>query len=244
MTAMTAEERACALSLGWMEQGTAAFIAASDRIDDDSLGEDTALTGWTRRHLMAHVAANAEALGRLVRWASTGEECRMYSSPQQRNDDIENGSRLPATDLRQWVRSSARKLSDDLSGLSAAQWGHCVVTAQGRTVTARALPWMRSREVMVHAVDLGSGTTFADLPAAFLEALVADVAVKRSASANGPSLTVRATDTGESWDINGTGERLTAAGSLTAVASWLTGRAVAGINTTDGTAVPVLPAWL
>ena len=68
---------------------------------------------------------------------------------------------------------------------------------------------MRSREVMVHAVDLGSGTAFADLPAGFLGALVADVAVKRSATANGPSLTVEATDTGESWDINGTGERLT-----------------------------------
>ena len=79
---------------------------------------------------------------------------------------------------------------------------------------------------------------------AFLGALVADVAVKRSATANGPSLTVEATDTGESWDINGTGERLTVAGPLAAVAGWLTGRAVAGIKTTDGTAVPVLPAWL
>lgn len=244
MTAMTAEERACALSLRWMEQGTAGFIAALDRIDDDGLGDSTALTGWTRRHVIAHVAANAEALGRLVRWARTGEECRMYSSPEQRNGDIENGSRLPATDLRQWVRSSAQKLSDDLSELSDAQWGHCVVTAQGRTVTARAVPWMRSREVMVHAVDLGSGTAFADLPAGFLGALVADVAVKRSATANGPSLTVEATDTGESWDINGTGERLAVGGPLAAVASWLTGRAVAGIKTTDGTAVPVLPAWL
>jgi maleylpyruvate isomerase len=244
MTAMTAEERACALSRRWMEQGTAGFIAALDRIDDDSLGDSTALTGWTRRHVIAHVAANAEALGRLVRWARTGEECRMYSSPEQRNDDIENGSRLPAADLRQWVRSSAQKLSDDLSELSAAQWDHCVVTAQGRTVTTRAVPWMRSREVMVHAVDLGSGTAFADLPAGFLGALVADVAVKRSATANGPSLTVEATDTGESWDINGTGERLAVAGPLAAVAGWLTGRAVAGIKTTDGTAVPVLPAWL
>ncbi|MGD0374965.1 MAG: maleylpyruvate isomerase family mycothiol-dependent enzyme [Streptosporangiaceae bacterium] len=244
MTAVTSEERAFALSRRWMERGTAEFIAASARIDDDGLGEHTALTGWTRRHVIAHVAANAEALGRLARWARTGEEHRMYSSPEQRNDDIENGSRLPATELRQWLDSSAQQLAGDLSELSDAQWSHRVVTAQGRTVPARVLPWLRSREVMVHAVDLGSGTTFADLPAAFLTALVGDVVVKRSASANGPSVTVQATDTGGSWDINGTGERLTVRGSLADVAGWLTGRPGGGIKTTDGTPIPLLPAWL
>ena len=44
---------------------------------------------------------------------------------------------------------------------------------------AAETPWMRSREVMVHAVDLATGLTFADLPEDFLAALRADITVKR-----------------------------------------------------------------
>ncbi len=41
---------------------------------------------------------------------------------------------------------------------------------------------MRAREVMVHAVDLGTGAAFADLPAEFLAALCDDVIAKRGAA--------------------------------------------------------------
>ena len=59
------------------------------------------------------------------------------------------------------------------------QWSAEVVTAQGRTVTADEIPWLRAREVCVHAVDLDLRVTFADLPDGFLEALCADVIAKR-----------------------------------------------------------------
>ena len=50
----------------------------------------TALPGWTRKHLVAHLAGNAEALLRLLHWAGTGERTPMYTSPEQRNADIES----------------------------------------------------------------------------------------------------------------------------------------------------------
>jgi maleylpyruvate isomerase len=120
----------------------------------------------------------------------------MYASPAQRSEEIERGSRLEPGELRVLTHESATALADDLAGLTAAQLDNTVITAQGRSIAASQIPWLRCREVGVHAVDLDAGVTFADLPDEFLAALVHDVIVKR-----------------------------TAAGELPAIAAWLTGRA-------------------
>jgi uncharacterized protein (TIGR03083 family) len=127
----------------------------------------------------------------------------MYASPAERADGIERGSRLPAGDLMAWLRRSAGALADAMTGLSGEQWQACVQTAQGRTVPANEVPWMRSREVYVHAVDLATGLSFADLPPGFLAALCDDVAGKRG-TAPGPALVLEAADTGGRWALPAT----------------------------------------
>jgi Mycothiol maleylpyruvate isomerase N-terminal domain len=86
------------------------------------------------------------------------------SGPEQRAAEIEAGSRLPATEFRSSVRASAAHLTADLQARADEMWAHDVVTAQGRAVPATGIPMMRTREVAVHAVDLGSGVDFEDLP--------------------------------------------------------------------------------
>ncbi|MET9262039.1 maleylpyruvate isomerase family mycothiol-dependent enzyme [Amycolatopsis sp. NPDC004079] len=162
----------------WVAFGTELFLTHATE-----LSEPSALPGWTRKHLAAHVAANADALGNLVHWARTGERTPMYTSPEQRNADIEAGSQRPEAQLTAWLRDSARSLESAMAALTAEQWQAEVVTAQGRTVPATEIPWLRAREVCVHAVDLGTGLTFADLPEAFLSALVAEIQAKRGLDA-------------------------------------------------------------
>ena len=70
-----------------------------------------------------------------------------------------------------------------MATLTEDQWSAEVVTAQGRTVLADQTPWMRAREVMVHAVDLDAGITFVDLPPEFLAALRDDILAKRGPDA-------------------------------------------------------------
>ena len=77
----------------WMQQGTKLFDAVLSGLDDDELTGPTALAGWTGRHLVAHVAANADALSNLVHWAASGQETPMYASMAQRDADIEAGAR-------------------------------------------------------------------------------------------------------------------------------------------------------
>jgi maleylpyruvate isomerase len=189
--------------LRWVAQGNAHLFAAMAMLPDHRLEQPTALPGWTGRHLLAHVAANAEALGNLVTWARTGVETPMYSSPAQRDADIEAGSRRPLTELRAWVTDSAAALDTALAALSDEEWRREVRTAQGRTVAATEIVWLRAREVMIHAVDLGAGVRFDDLSAGFLAALVDDIVAKRSASGDGPALVLTATDHFGRWSIAG-----------------------------------------
>src|ERR1700761_6866760 len=182
----------------WMQDGHRKLLADVGALSDQALTAPTALPGWTRRYLLSHVAANADALRNLVHWARTGEERRMYVSNSQRDADI------------------------------AARPGHAweakVITAQGLTRSASEIPWMRNREVYIHAIDLGAGTTWTALPAQSLAALPDDVPARRSAKGGGPALAVAATDTGHTWEVAGTGAPGPVSAPLADLAAYLTRR--------------------
>ncbi|WP_370416593.1 maleylpyruvate isomerase family mycothiol-dependent enzyme [Streptomyces fradiae] len=226
----------------WAVIGAELTFEAVAGLDDAGYAAPSALPGWTRAHVAAHVAANAEALSNLVHWAATGEPTPMYASPEERAAGIERGRALPAARLTAWLRRSADALEASMDELTDGQWRHEVVTAQGRTVPATELPWMRSREVCVHAVDLATGVTFADLPGDFLVALCDDVAAKRAA-APGPAVTLRAGAIGAGWELPGEGEPVLVTGELHDITAYLTGRA-AGPRAADGSPAPALGAWL
>ncbi|MEU9244315.1 maleylpyruvate isomerase N-terminal domain-containing protein [Streptomyces sp. NPDC048385] len=197
---MTTATRTLTDARAWAGTGTELLLDAVAGLDEAGFSAPSVLPGWTRKHLVAHVAANADALGNLVHWAATGEETPMYASAEERAAGIDKGPALSADELRSWLTASAHRLAAGLGRLTDEQWWHRVVTAQGRTVPATELPWMRAREVCVHAVDLGTGVvTFADLPRGFLAALVDEIRAKRG--------------------LTGLPE-----GPLPAVAAWLAGR--------------------
>ncbi|MDA0637886.1 maleylpyruvate isomerase family mycothiol-dependent enzyme [Nonomuraea sp. MCN248] len=226
----------------WSAAGTELFLGTVAGWDEERYLAPCGLPGWTRKHLVAHVAANADALGNLVRWAATGERTPMYASKEQRDADIEAGATRPAGELSAWLRESAARLAAGAAALNAQQWNADVVTAQGRTVPATEIVWLRAREVCVHAVDLAAGVSFADLPTGFLTALADDVAGKRGA-APGPAVVLTATDTGDRWELPGDGAPNAASGPLAEVAAYLAGRPH-HLTATDGSPAPTLPAWL
>ncbi|WP_330237541.1 maleylpyruvate isomerase family mycothiol-dependent enzyme [Streptomyces sp. NBC_00525] len=211
---MSATTRTLAEARAWARTGTELMLDAVAGLDEAAFAAPGLLPDWTRKHIVAHTAANADALGNLVHWAATGEETPMYASAEERAAGIAKGAGLTGDELRSWLAASAQRLAAGLDGLTEEQWRREVVTAQGRTVAATELPWMRAREVCVHAVDLGTGVvTFADLPKGFLAALVDEVRARR-APVELP------------------------AGPLPEVAAWLTGRPHAL------TGAPELGPWL
>ena len=230
-------------SLGWADQGAKLVHEGLVGLDEAAFGEASELPGWSRRHLTAHLAANSDAVGNLVHWAATGEPTPMYASPEQRTADIEAGSTRTGDELRTWFDASAARLSEAMTALTPEQWSTEVVTAQGRTVPASETPWMRAREVMVHSVDLGLGTTFADLPSDFLEALADDIVAKRSSTAGTPALVLRPTDAHRRWQVAGSGAPVTVLAPLAELVAYLAGRP-ASVALTTGEPTPKLTAWL
>ncbi|MBQ0826521.1 maleylpyruvate isomerase family mycothiol-dependent enzyme [Streptomyces tagetis] len=227
----------------WTALGTGLVLRAAGGLDDTAYAGPSTLPGWSRAHVAAHVAANAEALSRLVHWAATGEPTPMYASPEERAAGIARGRALPADGLTAWLRESAGALEAGMDALGEEQWRTPVVTAQGRTVPATEVPWMRAREVCVHAVDLASGVSFADLPDDFLAALCDDVVAKRSAAPGGPAVALGLPSGGAGWELPGDGEAALVTAELPALAAYLTGRD-AGPPAADGTPAPALGPWL
>ncbi|MEV5529489.1 maleylpyruvate isomerase family mycothiol-dependent enzyme [Streptomyces prunicolor] len=230
----------------WMREGTELLVHATTRLDEAAYDAPSHLPGWSRKHVVAHVAANADALANLVHWAATGTPTPMYASPEERATGIREGARQPGTRLTEWLRLSSDALEKAMDELDDTQWASRVLTAQGRTVAATEIPWLRSREVWVHAVDLGGGIDFTALPTDFLTALCDDIVIKRS-NAPGPEVVLQPADTPARWYLPGPpdddGAAVTVTGPLTEIAAYLAGRHH-GATTAEGAAVPALPAWL
>jgi len=226
----------------WTNEGTKRVGGVVTGLDEALVAGPSTLPGWSRKHLLAHLAANAEALSNLVRWAATGVETPMYASPQARAAGIASGATMSAEALGAWFTTSAGELEQAMDGLTPADWHHTVVTGQGRSVTAAEIPWLRAREVCVHAVDLDSGVAFTDLPADFLVALCDDIVAKRSAS-EGPAVDLRPGDVDASWVLPGSAPAVAVIGQLAEVAAYLSGRPHQ-LTTTAGAPAPALSSWL
>jgi maleylpyruvate isomerase len=230
--------------LAWMDEGYAYLAERLDLLDDERLGEPSGLAGWTRRHVIAHVGLNARALGRLVRWAATGERIPMYADGGARAAEIEQGAALPGPELRALVHTEQSRLRAALHRLDEAGWDAIVVTGQGRQVPAREVPWLRTREVWVHAVDLRAGADFPDFPADLLDALITDVAATWRRRGQPPALVVAPTDRAREWRVDVPGAPVLVRGRADDLARWLTGRGVRDVHTSDGTPLPDLGHWL
>jgi len=223
-------------------RGTAYFAQRLAEMSDDALGGDTLLPGWSRRQLLAHVGYNAAALCRLLDWAATGVETPMYASVEQRNHEIDEGATLSAAALRNLLEHTVARLDEKWRHLPPAAWSAQVRTAQGRSVPASETVWMRTREVWIHAVDLGNGGRFGDFPDVVLHALLADIVGKWRTKGLGAGLTLEV----ESRDIllvqKDSTPTARVGGPLTSVVRWAAGRGAVGISVNGDLQGP--PPWL
>src|SRR6202163_1903330 len=222
-------------------RGTAYFARSLAELTDDDLDGDSLLTGWTRKHVIAHVAYNAAALCRLMGWAAAGVETPMYESPEQRSQEIKQGATLSAAALRNLFDHTVARLDEKWRHLPPTAWDTDVRTAQGRTVPAAETAWMRTREVWIHAVDLDDGARFGDFPDIVLASLLADIVGMWRTKALGADLALHIDGRaplaiGEGCDAR------EVRGPLAAVVRWAAGRDATGL-TANGE-LRQSPPWL
>ncbi|GAA1975834.1 maleylpyruvate isomerase family mycothiol-dependent enzyme [Terrabacter lapilli] len=224
---------------------TPALVAAeTDRLVATALGlrdPDAAAPslceGWTRGHVLAHVARNADALARVCDVALTGVPGTMYDDVASRDADIERDADRPLEEHVADLRESAQRLADRLAQLGPEHSDVRVErTPGGFPVAVGLVPFMRLREVVFHHVDLDAGYTFASAPSEVVSLFLRD-GVNRLAHADAPpSLRIRTVE-GDEHTV-GDGATLVT-GSGADVLLWL------ARGTTDGVVfdgpVPTLP---
>jgi maleylpyruvate isomerase len=231
-------------TLPLMGAGTEFLGQAVDALHDDALREPSALPGWTRAHVIAHLARNAEALTRLATWARTGVETPMYPDREARDAAIEASAQAPAQTLRGELTSTARDLDAALAALDATTWQSTVRSAQGRPLPATEVPWMRIREVWLHAVDLDAGAEPADLPHDVVDGLLDDAAASMSAGEGCPSAVLAPDDREQRWQLGEPGSPVEVTGPASAVMGWLIGRTDGADLAVTGGPLPTPPPWI
>ncbi|MGA1838121.1 maleylpyruvate isomerase family mycothiol-dependent enzyme [Herbiconiux sp. 11R-BC] len=242
---------AIAAALLLARRGQAYYSRKLNELSDADFDGPSLLSGWDRRHLIAHVGLNARAITRLVEWAHTGAETPMYASPAQRNEEIEFSATLPTQALRNLSDHAAIHLTVEWRDLPEQAWSNEVRTGQGRIVPVSETVWMRTREVWIHAVDLGNGGRFEDFPAELLDALLTDIlgAWDRRREAEGlPRYLLEAVDrpvptVNTIPDATAAREAIVVRGTAAALARWATGRGTDGVLSSDGEPAAA-PRWL
>lgn len=201
---------------------TTRYLGALTELTDDQMRAPSLLPGWTRGHVVTHVARNADALRNLVHWAETGVETPMYPSPEQRDADIEAGAGRSADELRLDASASAGRFLQAVNELDVAHQDVRVSrTPGGQTFRVRWVGTLRWIEVAVHHADLDVGYTHRDWPPGFAELMLKRVQNDR---AEGPAMVLRSTDAEGLWKygVEGQGPEIT--GTVRDLAWWVLGR--------------------
>ena len=235
--------------LGAVRTSTAALVTAlqDGSWSDADVRAPSLLPGWSRGHVLTHIARNADGIAVTLEGALRGADVPRYPHGMAgRNADIEAGSGRSPGALIEDVRTSAARLDAVFARVLAA--GPPVLTRTADKNTP--LQWLgaRWREVEIHHADLGRGYGPQDWPAAFVAHELPATAESLAERAGvGPlRLVVTTADSlnpdlvGRAWST-ADGDGLEVAGPDWAVLAWLVGRqstAAAWL-----TAVPDLPPW-
>jgi maleylpyruvate isomerase len=141
--------------------GTARVIAEPD------LRQPSLLPGWTRAHVLAHLARNSDAMRALLVGAGSGQDRPAYASSKARDADIERDAAQGAKDLVADVADSAMALRTVARQLPDQAWAYPVRVLDSAPFPAGQLLTRRLVEVELHHCDLAAGYGPADWPGTF-----------------------------------------------------------------------------
>ncbi|MFD8788793.1 maleylpyruvate isomerase family mycothiol-dependent enzyme [Kitasatospora sp. NPDC059599] len=227
--------------LGQVEESTQRLLQTAAALKPDAVGEPSALPGWTRGHVLAHLARNADSLVNLLNGARTGTDIPQYAGHEARDADIERDAPRPLDVHLADLRASHARFAEAAALMTPEAWEASVRHRFGYVFPASDIPHKRLLEVEYHHVDLDAGHTPAHWPRSFATAQFRKLAAGL-AGADLPAVELVAEDTGDRAVI-GTGEpALTVRGPVRALTAWLSGRSAGtDLRRTPDTALPPLP---
>lgn len=230
--------------MGEVDAATSRLLRTAASFDAADLAAASLLPGWTRGHVLAHLARNADGFVNLLTAARTGEPLPMYASPAARTADIEAGAGRPPDEQLDDLRRTADLFTEAVAAMPADAWAATVQTRRGPWPAA-LLVWGRLREIEVHHLDLAADYRPADWSETFAHRLLREAASHHANGAKPPSMVLRLD--GSEHDVV-IGDRVGApivAGPVSDLAAWLIGRADGDpLSVTPDGPLPTPPEWI
>lgn len=198
-------------------------------VDDTAVRAPSGLPGWSRGHVLTHIAYFSEAMTRQVEEALAGRLIEMYDGGRPaREAAIEAGAGRSADELKQHVSRTTK-------GLLAAwdrvdDWSRPVLHRDGTLADTVYTGW---RELEIHTVDLALEPTSDQWSTEFCLHLLDFL---RPRTPEGTHLILQAGDT--RWE-HGEGTPVLLTGNLQDLTAWFAGRTP--VNNLTGPAPALLP---
>ncbi|AUY49457.1 maleylpyruvate isomerase family mycothiol-dependent enzyme [Streptomyces sp. CB01881] len=249
---MTDPQTAAALAadrLGLVGESTRHLLHTVSELKPEAVAEPSALPDWTKGHVLAHLARNADSLVNLLNGARTGTDIPQYASNEARDQEIEDGAPRPVDVQLADLEASGQRFAEAAALLPGEAWTADVRHRSGYVFPACDIPWKRLAEVEYHHVDLDAGYTPAHWPEAFAVAEFRRIAAGLADAAL-PAVELIADDTEDRGAIGSGGPGLVVEGPVRALLAWLSGRSDGdglqvhrgGVQLADGrAALPPLP---
>jgi maleylpyruvate isomerase len=231
-------------SVGPVSAATERLLRTAESLDQEAMRGPSLCTGWTRGHVLSHVARNADALANLLKWATTGVEMPMYPSTEARSADIDRGAERAVSEIVEDLRTAAERFSAEVAAVPDEAWERQVkmgAAATGRTIPARRVLWERLKEVEIHHVDLDTGYAPQDWAPRFVDRALAETIRRFGRRDDVPELTLVIDGAIERF---GSGGSATVTGAATPMLGWLTGRSAGEELQVDPSGpLPAMPPW-
>ncbi|HEY7278410.1 MAG TPA: maleylpyruvate isomerase N-terminal domain-containing protein [Trebonia sp.] len=150
-----------------IDDATQRLLGDARVMADSDLRAASLLPGWTRGHVLAHLARGADAMRNLLVGARSGQVRPAYASAEARQADIDQGAAMTAKDLTADLADSAMALRTVARQLPDEAWQVQLQMLDSVPFPAAQILTRRLVELELHHCDLGAGYGPADWPAAF-----------------------------------------------------------------------------
>ena len=146
-----------------IDDATAALLETVARLTDDDVRRPSLLPGWSRGHVLTHLARGGDALRNLL------DGRPAYPSQEARNADIEAGAGRSAAELIADVRASAAAFRETALGQPDEAWSREITVPGVGAFPVGQVLVRRLVELELHHVDLDAGYRPSDWPTTFNE---------------------------------------------------------------------------
>ncbi|MEU4194664.1 maleylpyruvate isomerase family mycothiol-dependent enzyme [Kribbella sp. NPDC026611] len=202
-------------------------------VDDAAARADSGLPGWSRGHVITHIANFSEAMTRQVEEALQGRLVEVYDGGRPARDAaIEAGADRSAADLKSHLTQAVTALLTSWDKVSPTDWPLPILHRNSNLSAGLQATW---RELTIHTTDLDLGVTAASWSEDFCTHLLDFL---RPRTPDNTHLILQSPTV--TWE-NGTGEEIRLVGALTDLTAWYAGRQAPGPITGDP--VPDLLPW-